>query len=104
MKNALDDVDAAFTNKTGIKVVTSYDASSGLMKQIGGGAPADAFVSADLKWMDYGVEKRVINESTRINLLRRRTWRPAIRQPRNRSLPRRSWPSLDVELPGAVAG
>jgi molybdate transport system substrate-binding protein len=68
MKNALDDVDAAFTNKTGIKVVTSYDASSGLMKQIDGGAPADAFVSADLKWMDYGVEKRVINESTRINL------------------------------------
>jgi molybdate transport system substrate-binding protein len=39
------------------------------MKQIEGGAPADAFVSADLKWMDYGVEKKVINESTRINLL-----------------------------------
>jgi molybdate transport system substrate-binding protein len=33
------------------------------------GAPADAFVSADLKWMDYGLEKKVINESTRINLL-----------------------------------
>jgi molybdate transport system substrate-binding protein len=40
-----------------------------LMKQIEGGAPADAFISADLKWMDYGVEKKVINESTRINLL-----------------------------------
>jgi molybdate transport system substrate-binding protein len=39
------------------------------MKQIEGGAPADAFVSADLKWMDYGMEKKVINESTRINLL-----------------------------------
>jgi ABC-type molybdate transport system substrate-binding protein len=39
------------------------------MKQIEGGAPADAFVSANLKWMDYGVEKKVINESTRINLL-----------------------------------
>jgi molybdate transport system substrate-binding protein len=69
MQNALDDVDAAFTKQTGVKVVTSYDASSGLMKQIEGGAPADAFVSADLKWMDYGVEKKVINESTRINLL-----------------------------------
>jgi molybdate transport system substrate-binding protein len=31
-------------------------------------APADAFLSADLEWMDYGVEKKVINESTRINL------------------------------------
>jgi molybdate transport system substrate-binding protein len=69
MTNALDDVDAAFTKQTGIKVVTSYDASSALMKQIEGGAPADAFVSADLNWMDYGVEKKVINDSTRINLL-----------------------------------
>jgi len=69
MKNALDDVNEIFTTRTGIKVVTSYDASSALMKQIEGGAPADAFVSADLKWMDYGVEKKVINESARINLL-----------------------------------
>jgi ABC-type molybdate transport system substrate-binding protein len=58
MQNALDDVDAAFTKQTGVKVVTSYDASSALMKQIEGGAPADAFVSADLKWMDYGVVKQ----------------------------------------------
>jgi molybdate transport system substrate-binding protein len=69
MKNALDDVNEAFTTRTGTKVVSSYDASSALMKQIEGGASADAFVSADLKWMDYGVEKKVINDSTRINLL-----------------------------------
>jgi molybdate transport system substrate-binding protein len=69
MTNALDDVDAAFTKQTGIKVVTSYDASSALMKQIESGAAADAFVSADLKWMDYGAEKKVVNESTRLNLL-----------------------------------
>jgi molybdate transport system substrate-binding protein len=69
MKNALDEVNAGFTKQTGIKVVSSYGASSALMKQIAGGASADAFVSADLKWMDYGVEKKIINESTRINLL-----------------------------------
>jgi molybdate transport system substrate-binding protein len=69
MKNALEDINETFTTRTGIKVVSSYDASSALMKQIEGGAPADAFVSADLKWMDYGVEKKVIDESTRINLL-----------------------------------
>jgi molybdate transport system substrate-binding protein len=68
-QNALDDVNEAFTARTGIKVVTSYDASSALMKQIVGGASADAFVSADLKWMDYGVEKKVVNESTCVNLL-----------------------------------
>src|SRR5262252_3253003 len=69
LKNALDDVDAAFTKQTGVKVVTSYDAGSALIKQIEGGAPADAFLSANLQWMDYGVEKKVINESTRFNLL-----------------------------------
>jgi len=69
MKNALDDVDAAFTKKTGVKVVASYDASSALMKQIEGGAPADAFVSADLKWMDYGSQKKLIKDDTRVNLL-----------------------------------
>src|SRR5262249_55781333 len=69
LKNALDDVDSAFTKQAGVKVTTSYDASSALMKQIEAGAPADAFLSADLKWMDYGVEKKVINESTRLNLL-----------------------------------
>ena len=26
LKNALDDVDAAFTNQTAVKVITSYDA------------------------------------------------------------------------------
>jgi molybdate transport system substrate-binding protein len=69
MKNALDDVDAAFTKKTGIKVVASYDASSALMKQIEGGAPADVFVSADLKWMDYGSQKKLIKDDSRVNLL-----------------------------------
>jgi molybdate transport system substrate-binding protein len=69
MKNALDDVDAAYTKKTSVKVVASYDASSALMKQIEAGAPADAFISADLKWMDYGSQKKLIRDDTRVNLL-----------------------------------
>jgi molybdate transport system substrate-binding protein len=69
MKNALDDVDAAFTKTTGIKVVASYAASSALMKQIEQGAPADVFLSADLNWMDYGGERNLIKNDTRINLL-----------------------------------
>ena len=69
MKNALDDVDAAFTQKSGIKVVVSYAASSTLIKQIEQGAPADVFVSADLDWMEYGSRKKLIRDDTRINLL-----------------------------------
>ena len=69
MKNALDDVDAAYTAKTGVRISASYAASSALAKQIEQGAPADVFVSADLDWMDYANQKKTINEPTRINLL-----------------------------------
>ncbi len=48
LKNALDDINAAFTRKSGINVVASYGASSALMKQIEQGAPADVYFSADL--------------------------------------------------------
>jgi molybdate transport system substrate-binding protein len=69
LKNAFDDVDTAFTKQTGIKVVVSYEASSMLAKQIEQGAPADVFASADLQWMDYAVQKKVIKDDTRVNLL-----------------------------------
>jgi molybdate transport system substrate-binding protein len=69
MKNALDDVDAAYTAKTGVKVAASYAASSTLAKQIEQGAPADIFVSADTDWMDYAASKKDINVPTRVDLL-----------------------------------
>ena len=69
LKNALDDTNAAFTKSTGIKVVASYEASSALAKQIEQGAPADVFISADLRWMDYVTEHKLINPNTRMNLL-----------------------------------
>jgi molybdate transport system substrate-binding protein len=69
MKNALDDIDAAYTAKTGVRISASYAASSVLAKQIEQGAPADIFVSADTDWMDYAVAKKNINEPTRVNLL-----------------------------------
>jgi len=52
LKNALDAVNAAYTSATGVKMVTSYAASSALMKQIEQGAPADVFASADREWME----------------------------------------------------
>ena len=69
MKNALDEIDAAFTAKSGVKVAASYAASSMLAKQIEQGAPADIFVSADTDWMDYATAKKTINDATRVNLL-----------------------------------
>jgi len=69
LKNAVDEISAAFTKNTGVKVVASYAASPTLIKQIEQGAPADVFASADIDWMDYGSDKKVIKDETRINLL-----------------------------------
>jgi molybdate transport system substrate-binding protein len=69
MKNALDEVDNAYSAKSGVTVIVSYAASSTLAKQIEQGAPADVFVSADTDWMEYAIAKKTINEPTRVNLL-----------------------------------
>jgi len=69
MKNALDDINAAHTAKTGVKVTTSYGPSSGLARQIEQGAPADVFISADTDWMNYAISRKNINEPSRVNLL-----------------------------------
>lgn len=69
LKNALDDADAAFTKATGVKVTASYASSSALTKQIEQGAPADVFISADLDWMNYAGERKLIKTDTRFNLL-----------------------------------
>jgi molybdate transport system substrate-binding protein len=69
LKNALDETNTAFTKTTGVKVVASYEASSALARQIEQGAPADIFISADLRWMDYVSERKLIRPETRVNLL-----------------------------------
>jgi molybdate transport system substrate-binding protein len=53
LKNALDDVDAAWMKGGGGPVAASYASSSTLARQIEQGAPADIFISADAQWMDY---------------------------------------------------
>jgi molybdate transport system substrate-binding protein len=69
LTNALTEVDAQYEKVTGIKVIHSFAASSALAKQIENGAPADVYISADLKWMNYLQDKSLINKSTRKNLL-----------------------------------
>ena len=51
------------------KPTVSYGASSALAKQIESGAPAQVFISADLDWMDYLEQRRVLRPGTRKNLL-----------------------------------
>ena len=68
MKNALDNMDAAFTKETGKEVTVSYAASGALAKQLENGAPADIFISADTQWMDYATQKKLIKDGTQVNL------------------------------------
>ncbi|MDK1490724.1 molybdate ABC transporter substrate-binding protein [Sinorhizobium sp. 7-81] len=69
LKNALDAVNAEWEKESGRQATASYAASSALAKQIEQGAPADVFISADLAWMDYLADKKLIKADTRSNLL-----------------------------------
>ena len=68
MKTALDAVAAAWKADTGKTVSIAYASSATLAKQIDQGAPADIFISADLKWMDYLEKSQLIRAGTRKNL------------------------------------
>jgi len=72
LKDALDENAKAYQARAGDRIVVSYAASPALAKQIEAGAPADLFISADLDWMDYLEQRRLIKADTRQNLLRNR--------------------------------
>ena len=68
MQNALDDINAAFTERTGVKVIARYASSSALIKQIAQGAAADVFASTDSDSMDWGLKRKLVKDA-RVNLL-----------------------------------
>jgi molybdate transport system substrate-binding protein len=69
MQTALDAIAPAFQQQSGMTTAISYGSSGILAKQIERGAPANVFISADLKWMDYLEQKKLIEPGTRRNLL-----------------------------------
>ena len=69
LTESLQAVGAAWSAHGHAAVTFSFDASSRAAKQVEAGAPADAFFSADVEWMDYLDTKGMIDHSTRANLL-----------------------------------
>lgn len=69
LKNALDEVGAAWAVAADERALASYGASSALAKQIDEGAPADLFFSADREWMDYLATRGRIVADSRVELL-----------------------------------
>jgi molybdate transport system substrate-binding protein len=64
LTDALEEIDAGYTKQTGVVVKESFAASSTLARQIEAGAPAQMFISADTKWMDYLAGKGLIGVQT----------------------------------------
>jgi molybdate transport system substrate-binding protein len=69
LRTALEDIAAQWRKETGKSARISYAASGPLARQIEAGAPADIFISADVAWMDYAAERKLIKPETRRNLL-----------------------------------
>jgi molybdate transport system substrate-binding protein len=69
LKNALDDVGAAYTAETRGAVKFSYAASGAIARQVEQGAPADVYISADSEWMDYLQKRALIVPASRRDLL-----------------------------------
>ena len=65
LTDVLDELGKAFTAKTQVPVKSSLAASSALAKQIEAGAPADVFFSADLEWMDYLDQRKLLRPGSR---------------------------------------
>lgn len=69
LTNAFEEVSKAFTAAGGAPVKLSFAASSSLARQIEAGAQADVFVSADIEWLDYLEQRKLIQSASRHNLL-----------------------------------
>lgn len=69
LTDAVSEIAAKYEKETNSEIQTSFASSSTLAKQIENGAPADIFISADTKWMQYLKDKNVLNDAKTNNLL-----------------------------------
>lgn len=103
LKDVLDAQGAAFRSAAGAAVRFSYAASSVLARQIEAGAPADIFISADIAWMDYLAQRRLIRTSTRRELASARLALIAARSSRLNLPVRRGMPLAQALGQGRLA-
>lgn len=67
--DAMTEAAETFAARNGTRVRVSVAASSTLARQIENGAPADIYVSANVRWMDYLAGRGMIDVSSRADLL-----------------------------------
>ena len=62
LTNAMNDIVKAYEKQNPqTDVIAVYGASSALEKQVEAGAKSDLFFSADLDWMNYLIQKKIVN-------------------------------------------
>jgi molybdate transport system substrate-binding protein len=65
LRDAVAELSANFSkNNPGVKFQSNFGASGALAKQIENGAPADLFISANIEWMDYLKERKLVDEKS----------------------------------------
>ncbi len=70
--NAVTEIGELYAAANPVRVKPSFASSSTLAKQIESGAPADVYISANKKWMDYLEDKNLVADQTRFDLLNNR--------------------------------
>lgn len=65
LREAVTELSNTFSTKNpDVKIQNNFAASGALAKQIENGAPADIFFSANVKWMDFLVEKGLVDKKS----------------------------------------
>jgi molybdate transport system substrate-binding protein len=67
--NALTEIGKLYASRNPVSITPSFASASTLARQIESGAPADIYISANVKWMDFLEEKNLIVKETRFDLL-----------------------------------
>jgi molybdate transport system substrate-binding protein len=93
----------AWTARGHPKPVLSFAASSALARQIGAGAPADLFISADEQWMNEIARKGLIVPRTRVSFLGNRLVLIAPAKSRSTLAIRRGFPIVRALGAGRLA-
>jgi molybdate transport system substrate-binding protein len=62
LRDVINELSDSFTRKNpGVKIIRNYGCSGAVAKQIENGAPADIFISANLTWMEFMKERKLVD-------------------------------------------